>query len=683
MVPSSPVVKKSSIGWRPDIDGLRALAVFAVFAFHAFPQLKFLKGGFVGVDVFFVISGFLISSIIYTQLAKGTFSFWDFYSRRIRRIYPVLLTVLIGCLGFGWFFLLSGEYRLLGKHIAAGAGFVSNFVLFFEKGYFDSAASTKPLLHLWSLGIEEQFYIFWPLILWLTWKFKKNAMFWVALVIAVISMAMNLYWFKSKPDMDFFLPHTRIWELLSGAMLAWGNLHWKEKAGDIGSRLGGGRMPDILSIGGFVLLGISIAFMSEQGFPGWQAVIPIAATVLIIMAGKDGILNRYILSNKVLVWFGLISYPMYLWHWPLLSMARIVRMSEPALWYRLIAFPICVILAWLTTKFIENPLRFGGKGKTKTVALFAVMVLMGLVGYFLFCKNGLPEQRWESSIAKSDTKNIRRNPVVPGSSSDRCDEQFPDWHAKTKMRCRFQKEAEQNTIALVGDSHAGSIFYGLTQYTNAKEGVMVFPAPCAAPYLDIMTGTKTDSDTRKNGWSMHRKAYEYIVSQPGIKTVILAHNPECSAKDVIDRQDMGMKNPEIAMENGMRRTFDMLAKAGKHVVVVLDNPKLPHHPKQTIPRPLFGQTWDGVFDRGFYDDFIPIKNYNKHINDLVKSYRNISVIDLSSLFCDELHCYAEKDGQLMFSDKNHLSEAGSLYVAPYILEKTRGRVSSQKFKKEM
>lgn len=241
MVNKNSSVKKSSIGWRPDIDGLRAVAVFAVFVFHAFPKVQIFKGGFVGVDVFFVISGFLISSIIYTQLAKGTFSFWDFYSRRIRRIYPVLLTVLIGCLGFGWFFLLADEYMQLGKHIAGGAGFVSNFVLFFEKGYFDNASATKPLLHLWSLGIEEQFYIFWPLILWLTWKLKKNAVFWVTLVIATVSMAMNLYWYKTNPSMDFFLPHTRVWELLCGAMLAWGSLNWKEAiAGKIKDIRGGG-----------------------------------------------------------------------------------------------------------------------------------------------------------------------------------------------------------------------------------------------------------------------------------------------------------------------------------------------------------------------------------------------------------------------------------------------------------
>jgi len=355
-VTDHPAARRSSIGWRPDIDGLRALAVFAVFAFHAFPKLKVFKGGFVGVDVFFVISGFLISSILYTQLAKGTFSFWDFYSRRIRRIYPALLVVLAGCLGVGWFYLLADEYMQLGKHIAGGAGFVANIVLFFEEGYFNNAAVTKPLLHLWSLGIEEQFYIIWPLILWLTWKIRKNALFWAALVIAAISLAMNLYWFMTRSEMAFFLPHTRIWELLSGALLAWGSLNWKEKAGIIKARLGGEKISHVLSIVGVALFMVSIAFMQEKGFPGWQAILPVVATVLIIMAGKDAILNRWVLSNRVLVWFGLISYPMYLWHWPLISMKWVISLRAPTATYGIVAFVACTLLAWLTTRFIEQPL---------------------------------------------------------------------------------------------------------------------------------------------------------------------------------------------------------------------------------------------------------------------------------------------------------------------------------------
>ena len=156
--------------YRPDIDGLRAIAVLSVVGFHAFPS--WVNGGFIGVDVFFVISGFLISGIIYENLDKGEFTFREFYARRIRRIFPALIVVMTACFAFGWFSLLADEYKQLGKHIAGGATFISNLLLWQESGYFDNSAETKPLLHLWSLGIEEQFYIIWPLLLWLTWKRK-------------------------------------------------------------------------------------------------------------------------------------------------------------------------------------------------------------------------------------------------------------------------------------------------------------------------------------------------------------------------------------------------------------------------------------------------------------------------------------------------------------------------------
>jgi peptidoglycan/LPS O-acetylase OafA/YrhL len=175
--------------YRPDIDGLRALAVLSVVLFHAFPEV--LKGGFIGVDVFFVISGFLISTIIFTSLERGSFSFREFYARRIRRIFPALVLVLASSYVFGWFTLLADEYRQLGKHIAGGAGFISNLMLWTEAGYFDTSAETKPLLHLWSLGIEEQFYFVWPLLLCFAWKRKFN-LFTIAIGVAVLSFALNL-----------------------------------------------------------------------------------------------------------------------------------------------------------------------------------------------------------------------------------------------------------------------------------------------------------------------------------------------------------------------------------------------------------------------------------------------------------------------------------------------------------
>lgn len=181
--------------YRPDIDGLRAIAILSVIGFHAFPFL--VQGGFIGVDIFFVISGFLISTIIFGSLERGNFSFVEFYIRRINRIFPALLLVLITCFAFGWFVLLSDEYKQLGKHIAGGAGFISNFIFWNESGYFDNVAEAKPLLHLWSLGVEEQFYIIWPLLLWLAWKRHLNLLS-IAIIVAVISFALNIYEIRNK-----------------------------------------------------------------------------------------------------------------------------------------------------------------------------------------------------------------------------------------------------------------------------------------------------------------------------------------------------------------------------------------------------------------------------------------------------------------------------------------------------
>ena len=192
--------------YRPDIDGLRAIAVGSVILFHAFPI--HLKGGFVGVDVFFVISGFLISRIIFQSFENDRFSYADFYARRIKRIFPALAAVCAVSLLVGWYVLLPDEFQMLGKHTAAGAGFVSNIVLWGEAGYFDVAADTKPLLHLWSLGIEEQFYILWPLVLGVIWK-RKADFFIVTLLVAVASFVINIATVHSSPIASFYLPFSR------------------------------------------------------------------------------------------------------------------------------------------------------------------------------------------------------------------------------------------------------------------------------------------------------------------------------------------------------------------------------------------------------------------------------------------------------------------------------------------
>ena len=206
---------------RRDIDGLRAVAILAVLGFHTVPEL--LPGGFIGVDVFFVISGYLITRILLTSLEGGSFAFGAFYARRIRRIFPALIVVLAASFALGWFILLPAEFRQLGKHILAGAAFVSNLVFWNEAGYFDASAVHKVLLHLWSLGIEEQFYILWPLMLWAAWRWRLAA-FWPILCVSVLSFIANLYLTYTDPVAAFYSPLSRAWELGVGSLLACASL---------------------------------------------------------------------------------------------------------------------------------------------------------------------------------------------------------------------------------------------------------------------------------------------------------------------------------------------------------------------------------------------------------------------------------------------------------------------------
>jgi peptidoglycan/LPS O-acetylase OafA/YrhL len=331
---TSPGSHLSHPKYRADIDGLRAAAVIAVVMFHAFPST--LSGGFLGVDVFFVISGFLISTIIFGSLERRAFSFTEFYARRARRIFPALLIVLVAVYAFGWFALVDAEYKQLGKHVAGAAAFVANVVFWREAGYFDTTASAKPLLHLWSLGIEEQFHLLWPMLAWTARKRPRHLLILTAL-LAVVSFGINVVTVKTNSVAAFYLPHTRIWELLCGSLLAW--LSLRGSAGAASSIAGAapsihvtGGIAHLPSIAGALLLAGGIWRINQElSFPGIWALVPVAGTLLLIAAGPSAVINRTLCSWRPMVWIGLISYPLYLWHWPLLSFARIVESGEPGL----------------------------------------------------------------------------------------------------------------------------------------------------------------------------------------------------------------------------------------------------------------------------------------------------------------------------------------------------------------
>ncbi|MEN8168871.1 MAG: acyltransferase family protein [Pseudomonadota bacterium] len=442
--------------YRSDIDGLRAIAIMSVVCFHAYPS--WLPGGFVGVDIFFVISGYLISVIIFKNLSAGTFSFGEFYMRRVKRIFPALIVVLSACYLYGWMTLFADEYKQVGKHIAAGAFFVSNIALWFESGYFDTAAETKPLLHLWSLGVEEQFYIFWPILAVVLWR-QRSVLPWVVGAIFLLSFITNILFIETYSSAVFYLPATRIWELLTGVLLAYVVSHTQRTNIFNSNAIIG----NILSIIGIVMLVVAFTMINQQkDFPGWWASLPVLGTCILIMTGGNAWANRLVLSRSPLVWFGLISYPLYLWHWPVLSYFRMTSLEPPSLGERFVLVVISICLAWLTYQYIEKPVRFGKKKIVSNKSLVIIMFIVGVVGYTTYDNNGFTSRE--------------ANHFGLEASYD-----WPTWYRlnscfiETKSSVgKFSKECDGGTtevrhhplVLLWGDSHAASLYPGLKKYTD-------------------------------------------------------------------------------------------------------------------------------------------------------------------------------------------------------------------------
>jgi peptidoglycan/LPS O-acetylase OafA/YrhL len=364
--------------YRPDIDGLRAFAVLSVVLHHAFPNG--VPGGYVGVDVFFVISGFLISSILFAELGEHRFSFLAFYGRRIRRIFPALALCLAAVSTYGFISLTPTELAQLGQHVFFGAGFLSNIALWYETGYFDTAATLKPLLHLWSLGIEEQFYILWPVLLWAAFRTKAK----VGLILAMlfmVSFGINVVLSTTNVSDDFYLPISRFWELMAGAALAW-----------LGQAAVAPNVRSLIAYAGVAALLTSVAlFTPEIRFPGWVASLPVAGAAAVIFAGPDATLNRIFFSNRAAVSIGLLSYPLYIWHWPLISYAYIIRLGKPPTPLMATALlAASFLLAWATYRFVEYPIRFGTHRRRRTQIVAICLAALGSCGLVIWANGGFP-----------------------------------------------------------------------------------------------------------------------------------------------------------------------------------------------------------------------------------------------------------------------------------------------------
>ena len=460
--------------YRQDIDGIRAIAVLLVVGYHAFPD--WVKGGFIGVDVFFVISGFLISKIIFNDVDNQSFSIWHFYVRRIKRIFPALIIILLFCLCVGWVVMLPQEYKQLGKQVAAGAGFISNFVLWAESGYFESSTSVMPLVHLWSLGIEEQFYLFWPLIVWGIAAYKANRTL-SLLLLGVISFAANIYLTKVNLTFAFYMPMTRCWELIAGALLAnsAATIHFTHtKSSSVKSTI------ELLIP--LLLIGCGVIFLSKASeFPGWPALIPVLATLFLLKGDSDGWINKKLLSNKLMVWFSQISYPLYLWHWPLLAFARVIEGDTPSRLSRILIVGLSIFLAWVTSKFVENPIRFGRKSWPKVPVLLVTMMLVGGCGLTIYFLDGVRD-RFPRSVALyvnaidfEWSKHVR-------TGMCNIQDQSLNQHS---LACR---EAQRPLIAIWGDSHAASLYPGFKKLqTQMGVGLEQLTTAGCPPLFDLMT----------------------------------------------------------------------------------------------------------------------------------------------------------------------------------------------------
>lgn len=646
--PAGSEAQPGKSDYRPDIDGLRAIAVLSIVVFHAFRSLA--SGGFVGVDIFFVISGFLISKHIWEELDAGTFSIKTFYARRIRRIFPALSVALLACVAMGWVILTPREYEQLGTHIVAGAAFLANIIFWKESGYFDSAADTKPLLHLWSLGVEEQFYIVWPLCLVLFRRYTRH-LGWALLGVVGVSFAYSMVVVRHDVVADFYSPLTRFWELALGAGLAYITLQ-KPTISVMGRSF-------ISWVGLSLILSAVILLDPGFAFPGAWALFPTVGTACMIYAGEDAWLNRKVLSLPLLVWVGLISYPLYLWHWPLLSFARIMESQTPAIEVRFWLVAASVALAWLTYKLLERPLRSKPLSRNTVIILCLTMFLLGAAGLFVRKSDGFKSRQFSMLNGDSST-------IVLGSDRGKLKR---DCGLAETQKSIFQfclsSGPEEPHYALLGDSKGEALFYGLVRESKPdKQWLMI-----GSVYPPERDAVPNDRRQLKN-----RLALRTIVHNPSIKVVVLA----VALRDIFPlnnatgfiAENVGRFPEKIAHYS---LAIQQLQQAGKRVVFVMDHPIFPD-PTSCISGGATSNTFLNRFLRRkenphctirYTDHLAETHAYQQFVEKLKRLHPNLTVYDPAPLLCDIPHnvCTITHEGKFLYSYGDHISDYANSMIA--------------------
>jgi len=636
--------------YRSDIDGLRALAVVSVVIFHAFSWL--IPGGYAGVDVFFVISGYLITTNILNGLNESTFTIQGFYQRRIRRIFPALVTMLAFVYALGWFVLLASEYRQLGKHVGSGASFISNIILWKESGYFDTSSAVKPLTHLWSLGIEEQFYIIWPLLLWVIFKIRLHLLA-STVVLAIVSFGFGLYALNHDVVGAYYSPFNRFWELLVGAILA--SVMLRRTPTEKASQL-----QHVLAVIGLALVLFTMFGLDESSkFPGWNALAPTIGAALMIGAGAHTFTARRVFALRPVVWVGLISFPLYLWHWPLLTFARIIASTTPSAGIRFGAVVLAVLLSWATYRLIEKPLRFHPRVKVVTAALVASMIVIGLVGYVTFRNDGIASR--EVAQMNPDI-NSGEEGGAQGWVQDACG--ISDAKVADLFASCLEDNRETPRFALIGDSKAEALIGGFIR-TSTENGRWLFIGGNSDSGVPVPL--ISDEPLFDRFQKLARIAVDSVAQNPDVDVVVL-EGAVRAMFGIADETSFATlpdsPNFEIVTE-GLRNSISVLTQAGKKVVLYIDNPPLPN-PEDCLQR----KTAIGILNHLLVNPNslceLPIETfaaqtakYRIMLDQLKQEFAGqVEVFDATEIFCgsDDRICRHVRWDRFMYSYTDHPSD---------------------------
>ena len=634
-------------------------------------------GGFVGVDVFFVISGYLITGIILNELEQGSFSLAGFYERRARRILPALFLVILCCLPFAWMWLTPQALTDFGESVAAVAVFASNILFWLESGYFDTAAEMKPLLHTWSLAVEEQYYIFFPLLLMAMWRWGKRRLLVLLAAGFAVSLGLAQWGAYNKPDATFYLLPTRGWELLIGAFVAF-HFHARRDS-PVHSLSGVGLLSQAGSLIGLGLIAVAVfGFDSQTPFPSLYALVPTVGTALIILLARPGTLANWLLSCRPVVGLGLLSYSAYLWHQPLFSFARYRSTSEPGAAVMLGLCLVAIGLAYLSWRFVEVPFRrrtFLGRWQILSLSGFA------LIAFFAVGMAGRANNGWESRLPPEVASLLGIRALHDRQRDDGgCNRYQQETHVSA---CQRGADVPA-TYALVGDSHATAIAQELAsafadrglsyiQYTKnvcplAETIAESNRTRCAAFLKNALADIEArgiDTIIVMARWSYYLHEDDYRNGEGGVERrgsfIYTAEGVPFSAP-LADRK--------AAILRDYAASLDRLVAAGKRIIVVGPVPE----PGWDVPLEIVKRRWLDP-DAGPLPS-IPVRIYEARHADVLRVFAPLRsnpavvFVDPLAVFCDA-SCPVEIDGEPLYYDDDHLSNHGAAMLVREMMRHVR------------